>query len=513
MNRQPIKFQVLQDVFDGKSMLDETNFYNQNYGEPDMLTTKLTWLYGDNRSMFPIVSMTEGNVFDYEKDASGTVRAYKKEKNYAIKEINDVQYDYPVIGRVDKPSAVGVTDYSAGDRPGLGNSTFVVRFTDNWLKRHYIIESPLNIQARIMKDPEFKGGYWEYTLQLDPATPDTFCPVSELRAGTLWISLNTAVSESESTGTDFKRVAPGKLKNQISFIRQSHQWSGNVANKVMKFNIEAEGKSMSLWMDWEAHLFEREWLMQKENLCWYSRYNRLVDGTVSLQDLFTSKVIPRGAGILEQIPNHFTYSKLTYAKLQSTVRDALFGQMDTEGMSVTLYTGTGGIQEFHRALAEAGFTNQISGNAVIENKFITGEGYNLALGGYFTTLHHIDGYTIKVVKNEFFDKGPRAKKSPKHPETGLPLESYRMVFIDDAQFDGEPNMIALCQKNRKFIHGVLKGLTPIPRTYELIGGSSNNNFISTDQDKAGYHRMASHGIQIRRAQRCMHLECVAGTEF
>jgi hypothetical protein len=56
------RFQVQQDIFDAKSMLDENNFYAQRHGQPAELTMKLTWLLGDSTKSFPLAMATMGDI-------------------------------------------------------------------------------------------------------------------------------------------------------------------------------------------------------------------------------------------------------------------------------------------------------------------------------------------------------------------------------------------------------------------------------------------------------------------
>lgn len=501
-----IRMQVQQDIYDPKSMLDENNWYNARHGKPSDLSMKLTYLLGDNTRNFPLAMSTYGNI----------IGEGKFKKKGSSKGLDDIQYTYPVMSRGDKASVVADSLYSAGDRPGIGNSVFEIPFADNWIKRHYIIESEREVQCYVTEDLEQRGDLWYAKVVLDPANATDYCDPNELSAGKRWSEMNTVNAESESRGTEFKRVAPGKVKNQMGIVRLSHSWAGNSADRVMSITVEVPGKgTTNLWMDLEVWQFEKRWLEELENSFWYSRYNRQVNGTIALKDILTGKVIPRGSGLLEQIPNYSTYSKLTYNKLQNTITDALFGQSDTDDMSITLHTGTGGMREFDRVMKEQGAQLLGAfGSGNIADKFVTGSGRELALGGFFDTMYHIDGYVIKVKKNRIFDYGRRAMKSPLHPESGLPLESYRMVFIDDSDYDGEPNIQHVYQKDREFMHGMVQGLTNAPRSIQLrTGGRLNDSdvkLISSDQDKASYHCMAVCGIQIKRATKCFHLECVAG---
>jgi hypothetical protein len=500
------KFQVQQDIFDGKDLLDEQNFYHQRYGKPDELSMKLTWLLGDSTRSFPLAMSTMGDVV--------SPNGFKK-SNGKVKELNDIQYTYPVMSRLNKAIILAETNNDVD--AGLGNGVFKLRFTDNWAKQNYMIESPLGVQAYILKPGTKVSNGWEYELQLNAVTDKTVVPASEMQAGVKWVELNTFNPESESRGTAFKRVAPGKFKNQMSIIRLSHQWAGNSANKVMPIKISHEGqKDMDLWMDFEHYQFERAWLEECEHMFWYSRYNRRSNGTIDLKDLLTGKVIPTGSGVLEQINNYSTYSSLTYNYLQNTVANALFGQSDTDGMSITLHTGRGGMREFDAAMKEAGITQLvIAGGGNIADKFVGGTNYNLVSTGFFDAMYHIDGYYIKVKHNPIFDYGRRALKSPLHPDTGYPLESYRMVFIDDGMYDGEPNLQLVSETGRRFLHGVVPGMSPLPRQYTILQGAGGLNkgqlsLIATDVDKASYHRLMVAGCQLRRGNTSLHLECVAG---
>lgn len=495
-----LKYQIQEAIYDSKSMLDENNFYFQRQGAPSELTRKLTYILGDYNKNYPISMMT-----------LGSTGFSKKLKNTAI-ELDDVQFTYPVMGRDTKVSIAAEGPYQAGDKPGIGHSEFYLYFADNWIKRFYVIQSERGVQAYVLKDAEPEGKLWKYTCQLDPATEDDFCPLSEVAAGTKWIELSTAVAESESRTTESNMVMPGSFKNQMSIMRHGMSWAGNSANKVMKITVQAGDKSTEVWMDYFMWQFEKAWLSQCEHNYWYSRYNRQVNGSVALKDYLTGKIVPRGGGILEQITNKSTYTRLTYDILANKIGAALFGQSDTDNMTITLYTGRGGMREIDRAMKAAGvkLLGDFSG---IADKFVSGTGRELMLGGFFNGFYHIDGYTIKVKHNPVFDLGKVAAVSPRHPETGLPLESYRMVFIDDNDYDGQPNIRHVAQKGRDLMDGIIKGLTPMPRSLKLLGGGNadlNSALLATDQDKSAYTRLKTAGISMLRANKCFDLTCVAG---
>ena len=497
-----MKFQVQEQIFDSKTMLDETNFYHQRQGQPSELTKKLTYILGSQKRNYPLSVMTLGG--------SG----FNSASTGAAIEIDDVQFTYPVMARTNKASVIYSVEYFGTDTPGIGHGKFYATFSDNWIKRFYIIQSTNGVQAYVHSDGEPVAGGFRYALQLDPAGPGDFCPLSELQPGVRWVELHTAVAESESRSTESKMVMPGLFKNQMGFMRAGMSWGGNSANKTMRIKVETDKGETDMWMDYFMWQMEERWLEECEHMYWYSRYNRMVDGNIPLKDMFTGKVIPRGSGVLEQITNKSTYSSLSIDTLTAKVGDALFGQTDTGGMNITLMTGTGGLREFDKACRAAGIAKLGPlGAGDIASKFVTGTGYNLALGGYFDTFYHIDGYTIKIKHNPVFDRGRVALASPLHPQSGLPLESYRMVFLDDSDIDGQPNIRHVAQKGRAFLDGVVKGLTPMPRSLQILVGNTGgvaSKDLATVQDKSEYTRFKSAGIQILRANRCFDLQCTAG---
>jgi hypothetical protein len=95
------------------------------------------------------------------------------------------------------------------------------------------------------------------------------------------------------------------------------------------------------------------------------------------------------------------------------------------------------------------------------------------------------------------------------------MESYRGVALDTSDYDGEANIIPVAQKGRAFLHGVIPGLTPAPKTIDIMSGYTTIDnpgkagVIASEVDQTGYTRFSSRGIQMRRGNRCFDLTCVA----
>lgn len=469
------KLRLYEDLFNADGMTDENSLANALLTQPDVLSPVITHLSGREDKRFPLSFLTEG---------MGNV-----------KYINDVEYDYPVMGRLNK--SVLCTDNSTIS-PTTGGT---VTFNDRWFVKNYIIEfgNAANTQLRITADPVQDGAGWKYNVQMVTADPTATAIQADELASKQAVQLFAANAFSGSRGNESNWVAPSKMRNQISLIRKSYRYEGNMPDRVVNFEFNVGGRSTNLWYDFEEYQHMLRWKEEAELALWYSRYNRDADGLIHLRDE-NGKVIPLGSGVLEQIPNVDTYSTLTAAKLKSVVRDALYGASDASQMNIVLFTGLGGMEEFDNAMKE-----ELSNQTYIKNTdpstFIGGSGRNLSLGGFFTQYQHIDGHTITVRHLPLFDHGARALAAERHPVTGLPLESYRMIFLDMSVYDGENNVSMITRKNRELVRWAVAGATVPP-------GFGGNALRATDVDGASVHFLKECGISIRRATNCLHLECV-----
>lgn len=468
------KLRLYEDTFNSEGMTDENSLANALLTQPDVLSPVITHLSGREDKRFPLSFLTEG---------LGNV-----------KYINDIEYDYPVMGRINKSvAAVANTDISVAGG--------TVTFAERWFNKNYVIEfgDSNNTQLRITGDPTPGAGGFVYPVQLVTSDATATVSSSDL-AGILAVQLFAANAFSGSRGTESNWVAPSKMRNQISLLRKSYRYEGNMPDRVVNFEFNVGGRTTNLWYDFEEYQHMLRWKEECELAMWYSKYNRDANGVIHQTDE-NGKPVPLGSGVLEQIPNVDTYSQLTAAKLKSVVRDALYGASDAAQMNIVLFTGLGGMEEFDNAMKE-----EVSTGAYIKNtdpaSFISGSGRNLSLGGFFTQYQHIDGHTITVRHLPLFDHGARALASERHPVTGLPMESYRMVFLDMSVYDGENNVAMVTRKGRELMRWAVAGASVPP-------GFGGNALRATDVDGAAVHFLKEAGISIRRATNCLHLECVA----
>jgi hypothetical protein len=276
--------------------------------------------------------------------------------------------------------------------------------------------------------------------------------------------------------------------------------SGNAKDFVAEFSLPTKGGSTTkLWMDYEEYLHMLDFKEECEMYYWYGQKTYDSNGVTTMKDENGQPVIV-GPGLLEQIVETDTYSTMTETRIKNIIGDLFYGMTDAAQKQVTLYTGTGGAREFDEALKSHFSTNTFKVGG--ENRFITGSGRSLGLTGYFTSYEHVDGHVVNVVKLPIFDHGAVAQARAKHPTTGYSLESYRMVFVDQSNYDGQNNLQMISKKGREAMRWCVAG-SVVPR------GFSATDTRASDVDGASVHMLKTAGMALKRFDTSLDITCVA----
>ena len=487
--------QVLKTYYNDSQMTDSNSLVNALMEKPEELSPIITHLAGREEKKFPLSFLTEG---------VGNTRS-----------INRYEYEYRVKTHDVNVRPVVRVNSSANDTLiGANGSTFKVVFPDKWFIFPYTLVSQSGELARIMADPIPVADGYEYTLQLvkPGATGLSAASGEDLDEGSLWGMLFANVGLDFSRGNASNWTAPGLVRSKIGTVRKSYQFSGNAKDYVAEFNLPMkEGSTTKLWMDYEEYRHMLKFKEECEMYYWYGQRTHDDTGRTQMTDENGQPVVS-GPGLFEQIINKDTYSTLTQKKIEDTIGDLFYGMTDATDKQVTLFTGIGGAREFDKALRSY-YANGVSGTGVstqnnnaylrtTESKFITGSGRNLGITGYFTSYDHIDGHRVNVVKVPLFDHGPVAQASKKHPETGLPLESYRMTFVDQSSYDGENNLQMINKKGREMLRWCVAG-SVVPK------GFTETDTRASDIDGASVHMLKTAGILLRRFDTSLDMTCTA----
>jgi len=470
--------QVVKTFYNDAQMTDSNSLSAALMEKPTELSPIITHLAGKEDRKFPLTMLTEG--------VGNT------------KSIDRYEYEYRV--KTHEINVRPVTVANAGDK---GLEPFTLTFPDKWFIFPYTLISESGVQCRIMSEPvaSTDGVGYTYTLQAIASDGTASVPEADCAAGALWGMLYANVGMDFSRGNASNWSAPGLIRNKIGTVRKSYHFAGNAKDYVAEFNLPTKGgKQTKLWMDYEEYRHMLRFKEECELLYWYGEKTYDANGVTSMHDENGQPVIT-GPGLLQQIINKDSYSTLTAEKLIDTVGDMFYGMTDAQDKVITLFTGIGGAREFDNALKnhQGGFANWTI-NA--DSKFITGTGRSLGMTGYFTSYDHIDGYKINVVKNPMFDHGPVAQARAKHPTTGYSLESYRMVFVDNSNYDGQNNVQMINKKGREMLRWCVAG-SVVPR------GFDGNGSRASDIDGASVHMLKTAGIVLRRFDTSLDMECVA----
>lgn len=445
--------------------------------QPAKLTPLLTHLGGKEDQRFPLTMFTEG---------VGNVKT-----------IDKLEFEYDVTTRLRKTRGLAATPSNTTDL-GKGGAYFKLTFPDKWFIKDYVLVSKSGVQVRIMSEPTPNGSNYDYTVRL--VSPDTsvIMPAADVQAGSQFGSLFAPVGVDWSRGNASNWEAPAKVRHKLTTIRKSYNFSGNAKHEVMEIALPTEGGGLSkFWMDYEEWQYMLQWKEECEMFYWYGQQSYNEKGITRMLDENGQPVII-GPGLLEQIQNKETRSVLTAKKLKNVIREIFFGMTDGQNKNITLYTGIGGADDFDTAMKSE--LDSKSYTQTADGKFVSGSGRNLELTGFFTTYQHIDGHVVRVVKVPLFDHGALAQASEIHPVSGLPLESHRMVFVDNSSYSGEPNVQMVTRKNREMLRWAVAGST-IPT------GFTGNDMRATDIDGASVHFLKVAGIVLKRFDTSLDMIC------
>jgi len=476
--------QITKQYYNDRQMTDMNSLMNAMVLKPAELSPSIVHLAGRQEKMFPLTTLTEG---------VGNVDSVAGAKG-----IDQVEYQYRVTTKITQARPLAETN--AGNELGRGGQPFQLVFPDKWFIKDYILISQSLVQVRIMSEPVPKGSNYAYTVQLVRPDEDLFLPSEDAEAGRLFGMMFAPVGTDFSRGNASNWSAPSLIRHKLTTVRKSYQLSGLANDAVASFPLPTKGGGTSMfWMDYEEYQKWIQWMTECELFYWYAEQSYTEGGVPTMRDENGQPVII-GPGLLQQIINKDTYSILTENKLENTIGDLFYGMTDGKDRVVTLYTGTGGMREFDKAMKNMLKADQY--RQFNDGKFVNGSGRELAMTGFFTRYEHVDGHTVNVVKVPLFDHGPVADARAKHPATGFSLESYRMVFVDQSNYEGEPNLAMIYKKGREFLRWGVAG-SVVPR------GFKSSDLRASDIDGASVHYLKHAGICLKRFDTSLDLTCVA----
>lgn len=468
--------------FDSSTHTDRNMLMRFEIAPEAVIDRNLTYLWGYDNGMFPLLSLTQGN---------GAMMTKK------LINAGDTQYSWPIADRIRVTSRI-VKLVSATTTPGKDGTSIEVEMEDNWFIYQHTAISPSGYRWRIQNDGVATGS-GTYIYRFSPmGGTNAAAPLSDFRAGLAWALGASSIPTSKSDGNRSNAQAPMNATNQYGLYRFSMPIAGNMENAVVQFSFDTEsGGTKDYWIPYEVKEWEIKRKMMLEEDLWFSEYNRDINGVIHLKDEHTGEVVPKGAGvydILNAVGNVESYSVLTLERINRIVDRIFDARTDYTVDELVLYCGKGFFREFDKAVKRDAQANNYF--FALSGEEIRNGGKYLSYGAYFNQYRMSNGKTLTLKQVDIFDRGIRAEQERINGQTynGLPISSYNGVFLDHSLTgNGDRNIQFVAEEGREFQVGIYKGMATIPAMWD----TGFKSMIADRQDIASYEVLGSQGINMK----------------
>jgi hypothetical protein len=322
---------------------------------------------------------------------------------------------------------------------GILNSTWTHRFEDRYFSPGDVIRYGDGSHARVMEEPFMVDGTWTYTLQLVNASPDSFVDPAAVAVGKQVAKIGTGIYEEFSDqGSGTSSPSPIYFENIMTTMRKTITVTGDALTEVAAIDFTIDGQKMTYWCAFEEWLALQELLQGAEYWLQYGEKTETPSGDFTIFGK-NGRPIKAGAGFLAQIANsnQGTYTNMTEGYLQEYLMHLQMQANASSGTRFVLRTGAGGYREVQNAIKDAVKSNPNTTD--LGKYYVMRNGKSLMYApNQWITYEGLFGTTVTVVHDPMMDN-PKLF-TDRDPATGLPKESFRLVFMDMSDYNGEPNI-------------------------------------------------------------------------
>lgn len=414
-------------------------------------------------------------------------------------ELTNRQYRWPLMGDSEKAVRIVGRNGDTSTTAGIGGGLFQIVVEERLFEStDVIVFDDRQYRARVMRDPEQVGNGWLLTLKLTNPDLAAFVPAAQMANGCQISKDYSTVSEFSDKGGSSYFATPFMMENHLTTLRKEYTVSRAAATDVMVMEMTdpTTKKSSKMWVNYQEWVHMSQWMRELERSYWYSTYSADANGQTSMRGQ-NSLPIYEGAGIREQIApaNVRYYTTLNERIIRDFLIDLTYNVAPDGNRKFVAFTGEYGMAEFDRAMRESAqfFT-------LVDSKFVTGSGQELALGGQFTTYRGLNGTEITLKHLPLYDNTIHNRKL--HPQTGRPLESYRFTVLDFGVNGGESNIVKCYKKDSEFVSWHIEGSCG-------PGGVKRGQSAASSLDGYSVHFLSEVGIMIKNPMACGELICDA----
>lgn len=470
--------QIVKEFYNTKAHTESNSLAVALHSQPDLISRKIVNTTGLATSKSTLLTLTEG---------IGNVEY-----------INGHEYEYPIESREKKARPV------TSDTVETSTGVYKLTFSERWFIPSYVVVSGSGVLLRLSdEEPLNTGSGFEYTATSLTDEVASSLPAKDKLTGSRFAQMFSPAAYDFSRGNASNWKAPALIKDRVGVLRKSYSIGGGAANYVSRYELKTkDGKTVSLWAPYEEHVHYNKFKEECYNYYIYSKSS--YDSDFIVKKLFdnSNRPIHMPPGLLAQIAYKDTYSVMTRKKLDDILTTLYFGMDDSFHRHLVVVTGSGGIREFHNSFAQD--LEQKVWQRNDSPIFYNDKGGQLTLGKYFTQYQHIDKKLLTIIHDPLLDLGSVAEASHKHPITNLPLESYRMIFIDNSRYEHGNNLCMISRRNRSLVRWHVSGST-------TPTGDKGNTTVSRGSDVDGYsvHYLKESQLVLKRFNTSFDLQCVA----
>ncbi len=427
-------------------LVDENMLSKALVTSPHEISTMLSYIMGNLDRQY-------SNTIDAITNGLGRVETVEN-REYSWKVMMESDHAVEIIKAEWNGSTLDST--SSTQTPGIDLTTIKVTVPERYFGVGTIVAfDDRDFQARVQSEPYQDGGNWVYSLVVADGDPSTYIPPAQFAAGSKLSRDFSAYEEYSDEDDIVSYQTPVELKNHLTTLRLGVPVTGSASKlkAVIKFKDPKTGRESALWSDMAYWNAIRQWYKMKETQLLYSKYNANAQGQTELVGS-NGRPVYIGAGLLDQIsPSHSrNYTSMSLDLVDDFLFDLSYNKLAEGQRKFVALGGEMATRELDRVLKD-----KASGYNLQDTKFVTGSGQDLTFGGQFTTYKGVNGIELTIRHLPAFDNAERNRK--KHPVSGRPLESYRMVFLDYGMRDGASNVRKVVRKDRENLQWYVCGST------------------------------------------------------
>lgn len=337
---------------------------------------------------------------------------------------------------------------------GIGNSLFQHSFDRQRFVTGDIIapEVAKDISVVVQSHAHALGDGWVHDLQLSDKNPYAFFPAELLEPNLKWIKLGAAYSERSSGygSMDYQGTSMIQFQTELTSWGKTVEVTDKAHNMHLRVSaVDAQGKPMKQFPDQVISMVEAEFIAQgkweKELTILYGRSagRTVIDETTGLHRRI-------GPGVYEFMEdgNVIDYPLYGFSidMFEQYLQAVWLDRVPYDQRNVKVYTGLGGIKQFSDAALKKGLTipAQIPYSEYVEKGPSFGNGNSIAFKNQIVMKWNLAMFgSVELVHLPILDD-MYLHGSVLHPETGLPLESYKYLIMDYGL--GESSNIELLKK-------------------------------------------------------------------